>query len=527
MARTDATETRETMAALRARVKALEDELERLQNPVVRFEVDQNRRILDANEALARLVGRSVAQLKRCRVYTVLSKQESTVDIVIDHFFKGIPFPGSAKLFMAMHIEGTDRHVQFSVRPKRDRRGTIRTLLFTGQDVTLEFFSGRIEELRRHGEFLLLALDQTGLGCVHAYNVGGTRFLSSVLMAGVSNGIADALGYTMAPDRPAISYYRYKPDLYLQPVSRLFTRATIRALGARVKTGSEDHVEGEIIARDGSTRPARLSITAGRGVRGRTAFTILVEDRSEHERALQRLTERAVESEEKFRTLFENASDPIFLEDLDGNILDCNKSACRLYGYSRNEMCGLHAQALLSGETTKALRAFRERIRREGRASAEAQNKRRDGSLFDVEVSASVIEIGSRSSTSPAAISPRARSSSARSGSRRRSTGAYSRQPTTRSSSWTATSRCSIATGGHARPTATAATNLSAHKSPISSAKRLRAGCRHCSRGLRRTAASSSRSRAAPETEESSMPRRARMPSRWAGSRVSWLCAAT
>ncbi len=394
MARTDATETRETMAALRARVKALEDELERLQNPVVRFEVDQNRRILDANEALARLVGRSVAQLKRCRVYTVLSKQESTVDIVIDHFFKGIPFPGSAKLFMAMHIEGTDRHVQFSVRPKRDRRGTIRTLLFTGQDVTLEFFSGRIEELRRHGEFLLLALDQTGLGCVHAYNVGGTRFLSSVLMAGVSNGIADALGYTMAPDRPAISYYRYKPDLYLQPVSRLFTRATIRALGARVKTGSEDHVEGEIIARDGSTRPARLSITAGRGVRGRTAFTILVEDRSEHERALQRLTERAVESEEKFRTLFENASDPIFLEDLDGNILDCNKSACRLYGYSRNEMCGLHAQALLSGETTKALRAFRERIRREGRASAEAQNKRRDGSLFDVEVSASVIEIG-------------------------------------------------------------------------------------------------------------------------------------
>jgi len=394
MARTDTTDTRETIAALQARIKTLDDDLERLRNPVVRFEVDGDRRILDANETLARLMGRSVAQLKRCRVYTVLSKEESTVDVVIDHFLKGIPYPGPARLFMAMQINDTGHHVQFSVRPKRDRRGTIRTLLFTGRDVTLAFLSGRIEELRRHGEFLLLALDQTGLGCVHAYNVTRTRFSSSVLMAGVSNGIAGALGYTMGPERPAITYYRYKPELYLQPVSRLFTPATIRALGARVRTGSEDHVEGEITARDGSTRPARLSITAGRGVRGRTAFTILVEDRTEHERALQRLTERAAESEEKFRTLFENASDPVFLEDLDGNILDCNKPACKLYGYSRSEMCGLHAQALLSGEAAKALRGFRERIRREGRATAETQNKRRDASVFDVEVSASVIEIG-------------------------------------------------------------------------------------------------------------------------------------
>jgi len=80
MARTDTTDTRETIAALQARIKTLDDDLERLRNPVVRFEVDGDRRILDANETLARLMGRSVAQLKRCRVYTVLSKEESNAN---------------------------------------------------------------------------------------------------------------------------------------------------------------------------------------------------------------------------------------------------------------------------------------------------------------------------------------------------------------------------------------------------------------------------------------------------------------
>ncbi|MEO6330733.1 MAG: PAS domain-containing protein, partial [Ginsengibacter sp.] len=43
-------------------------------------------------------------------------------------------------------------------------------------------------------------------------------------------------------------------------------------------------------------------------------------------------------SEEKYRTLVEQASDAIFLFDYDGNFLDLNTSAVKLSGYTREEL---------------------------------------------------------------------------------------------------------------------------------------------------------------------------------------------
>ncbi len=36
------------------------------------------------------------------------------------------------------------------------------------------------------------------------------------------------------------------------------------------------------------------------------------------------------ESEERYRTLVEASMDAIYLESLDGEILDCNKAACEM-----------------------------------------------------------------------------------------------------------------------------------------------------------------------------------------------------
>lgn len=48
--------------------------------------------------------------------------------------------------------------------------------------------------------------------------------------------------------------------------------------------------------------------------------------------------ERMKESEEKYRSLVEQASDAIFINDQDGNLLDANSKACEMLGYSRNEL---------------------------------------------------------------------------------------------------------------------------------------------------------------------------------------------
>ena len=51
--------------------------------------------------------------------------------------------------------------------------------------------------------------------------------------------------------------------------------------------------------------------------------------------------------EHLFRTVFEESPDAIFIEDLDGNVLDANPAACRLHGLTRDELVGLNASALV------------------------------------------------------------------------------------------------------------------------------------------------------------------------------------
>jgi PAS domain S-box-containing protein len=54
--------------------------------------------------------------------------------------------------------------------------------------------------------------------------------------------------------------------------------------------------------------------------------------------ALQKEAERYIESEERFRTLVEQAGDAMLLIDKRGRFIDCNKRACESLGYSREEL---------------------------------------------------------------------------------------------------------------------------------------------------------------------------------------------
>jgi len=54
--------------------------------------------------------------------------------------------------------------------------------------------------------------------------------------------------------------------------------------------------------------------------------------------------------ERLFHTVFENSPDAIFIEDLEGNVLDVNPAACRLHGLKRDELVGKHVSELVPPE---------------------------------------------------------------------------------------------------------------------------------------------------------------------------------
>ena len=76
-------------------------------------------------------------------------------------------------------------------------------------------------------------------------------------------------------------------------------------------------------------------------------------------RQLRRITERMQmegklkESEEKFRTFMETATDLMHMADKDGNITYVNESTARTLGYSKEEMIGKHVTQFLGKETVE------------------------------------------------------------------------------------------------------------------------------------------------------------------------------
>jgi len=96
-----------------------------------------------------------------------------------------------------------------------------------------------------------------------------------------------------------------------------------------------------------------------------------------------------VDSEERYRLLFETSADAIVKARPDGRIRHANRSACQMFGRTEAQMCKLLSQQLVCPGDHERLQAMvRERLRGGG-ASGELTMMRADGSPFEAEVSTS------------------------------------------------------------------------------------------------------------------------------------------
>jgi PAS domain S-box-containing protein len=135
---------------------------------------------------------------------------------------------------------------------------------------------------------------------------------------------------------------------------------------------------------------------------GRKAMCVVAHDITERKR-----TEKAlIESERRFRQLFENFSDALFVHDERGLIVDCNAEACRALGYSREELLELSVvdlvTRLISEEERQRKRGDtlwkRAMWGEPGKIVGFEQNelRRKDGTTFLVEVGVGAIEYEGR-----------------------------------------------------------------------------------------------------------------------------------
>ena len=91
------------------------------------------------------------------------------------------------------------------------------------------------------------------------------------------------------------------------------------------------------------------------------------------------------EREEQYRSIFEAASDAMFIADLDGHIVEANPAACQMYGYSHQEFIGLPTTATIHSDYFPLIEESLQIIQSGGQVPNQLVALRKDGTTFPVE----------------------------------------------------------------------------------------------------------------------------------------------
>ena len=124
----------------------------------------------------------------------------------------------------------------------------------------------------------------------------------------------------------------------------------------------------------------------------------LEESYSGLEQKINERTAKLKESEEKYRESINFANDAIFTLDINTvQIIDSNKKAETISGYSKVELCKLKVWDMYPVQDKPRLEELWMQVKEEGSGTLhDINHKKKDGSITPTDISASVIEYGNR-----------------------------------------------------------------------------------------------------------------------------------
>ena len=106
------------------------------------------------------------------------------------------------------------------------------------------------------------------------------------------------------------------------------------------------------------------------------------------------LTTKLRASEARFRSFINDATDGFFLFDEHQALVDVNRQACESLGYSREEMIGMHPRDFDAGLDEASIARIGEQVASGETVTFETQHRRKDGTIFPVEVRARQFQHG-------------------------------------------------------------------------------------------------------------------------------------
>jgi len=151
---------------------------------------------------------------------------------------------------------------------------------------------------------------------------------------------------------------------------KAITTGEVTTYSYQLKVGNEDH-----------------DYEARYVTHGKEEVLVLIRDITETKRAERMLKE----SEEKYRTLVEQASDGIFIADFKGRFIVVNPAGYKLSQYSEEELNSKTIYDFVFSEDLKEMPFQMDELAAGKTATSERRMRRKDGSVIDVEITARII----------------------------------------------------------------------------------------------------------------------------------------
>ena len=259
--------------------------------------------------------------------------------------------------------------------PMYDGEGRLIGVLGIARDITLARES---EDALRRSEARFRALFETASDAVLVSE--DARFVDCNSKALEVFGCArsDLIGAT--PDR-------FSPSR--QPDGRISQAVAMERIGLAL-AGKPQCFEWRHRRLDGTEFDAEVRLTAFE-LDGRILHQGTVRDITEQKRVERAIAAEAV----RRRVLFEHSRDGIVVLDENGKVYEANRRYCEMLGYSAEEMRGLH---IWDWEARWSRAELEKQIRSIGTAGDhfETRHRRKDGGVFDVEISTHGAEIDGR-----------------------------------------------------------------------------------------------------------------------------------
>lgn len=329
-------------------------------------------RILAANSAAALMFGMTEEEICRAgrnglvdrddpRVYAALAERKQTGKAKFELTMirkGGIKFPAEVSSSVFLDINGEER-TSMIIRDITERKDAEK-------------------RLRRREAQLVASIENTPNVAVQWYNDKGEVLFwnhASELIFGW--GASEAVGKTLDQ-----LIYRNTPTGntgFLNALKQV--EQTGRTIGPS---------EFSFTRRDGSLGYCVSTIFSIPSIGGKPCFVCMDVDITESKKAAAALRE----SEDKYRSMIEQASDGIFILDEEGHYIEVNSAGCSMIGYTREEIVKMSAMDLLPAGQVPMSKLKGKELKEGQTAMMERKLKKKDGSLIDAEVSYKMLSNG-------------------------------------------------------------------------------------------------------------------------------------